>query len=142
MTEEPEDDARQDTKGPPDTTGHQASVAHPGTIPLGNVVQLIPASLQKRLEALDTSARRLHEQLSNTDETLAAQMKSITDELIGLRHDMAELFQEFKAGNMAAAAVVAYTTEVHVAELKRQDPNTRLNRLEELDQKDSDPGSR
>jgi hypothetical protein len=140
MPKKPEDDVPQNVMGLSTTIEHKAGGVPADASPPRTVVHFLPVSVQKRLEVLDTLSRDLREQLSSSDEKLAIRLATMTDELIGLRQDMADLFKEFKDGDMATA-VASYTTEVQVAEQNRQDTDARLNRLEERDEKDTEIGS-
>jgi hypothetical protein len=135
MPKVPEENAEQNAAGLSATIEHQPGLVHADAVASAKLVHLIPESVQKRLEVLDTLTRRLHDQLVSIDTTLATQLMNITDELLALRRDMAELFREFKDGNMAAAAA-SYTTEVQLAEQSREDTAARLDRLEERDKQD------
>ena len=72
MPKPPEDDARQNVIDPSATIEHQDSVALANAVPSGQVVHFSPASVQSRLETLDTLSRRLHEQLSAIDKNLCS----------------------------------------------------------------------
>lgn len=129
LPKRPENDIPDDTAPNTEQVDGHRSAAPASVGPISADAKLFAESVNNRLERLDMLSRALHKQIREVDEKLADGLTTIGEELTGLRHDIAELFGEFRKMDFAATAGL-YEAESHLAKQSRHDSNSRLTQVE------------